>query len=338
MKEPVNRTPIRRLIGVTTAAVLLLAALGVAPVSAALPSWDVEFVPRPAMVAPGNNAGWDVQVWNDGPSNINDLRVTIDSTSTTASYSYFTGIVTAAGSDATCTTAAGATTCLVGTLPAYTHLDFTVAFPVAESYAQGSFNLTVSLRAGTGDTTSDGPKKKSRGDDQDFPTSVVVNDDENFDGGFVFGDLGFATTGSLGRNNKQTSAVDVPDLRVTVNIEDEITDELCTTADDPLCANQIGEWTRLTVPGSTGYLKLTLNIWGGSVPGGTGADDIFLIHVLDNGDVEVLGDDPVNQPNEICADPNTAPTSGECIYVTKVGSNFRIVAWLLKNGSLRGGI
>ena len=124
-------------------------------------------------------------------------------------------------------------------------------------------------------------------------------------------------------------------LSHTVNVRDGLNTSLCTSSQDPHCANQIGEATRLNVPGlSTGsYLKVTLNIWGGSVPGGATTTNIVLLHLLDTNTLEVIGDVPA----ERCADPNTAPTSGECIFVTKVGSNFRIVAWLLKNGGLRGG-
>ena len=146
-------------------------------------------------------------------------------------------------------------------------------------------------------------------------------------------DFNYATGGNLGRNNKQNSSVDVTDSQITVNVLDNASESGCLTSIEPDCANLIGEWTRLTVPGNSAYIKVTLNIWGGSVPGGTGADDIFLVHVLDDGSIEVIGDDAA----EICADANSAPSAGECVKVTKVGNNYRLVAWLLKNGTLRGG-
>ena len=69
-------------------------------------------------------------------------------------------------------------------------------------------------------------------------------------------------------------------------------------------------------------------VWGGAVPGGVAAGDIFLLHTRDNGTTYAI--------TTVC-DSVTAPTNAECIKVTKVGNNFKIVAWLFSNGNLRGG-
>jgi hypothetical protein len=161
-----------------------------------------------------------------------------------------------------------------------------------------------------------------------------LNSSQNFDAGFVVDDFSYATGGSLGRTNKQNSQIDVTDEQVTVTVEDDPygNSPPCDVDDDDSCTNFVGDWLRLTVPNNQEYIKVTLNIWGGSVPGGVGPGDITLIHVLDNGTIEEIGD----SLDEICADANTAPTSGQCIKVIKVGSNFKLVAWLTNNGGMRG--
>jgi hypothetical protein len=329
----VNRSRIRRLLSLTAAATLTLAALGVGPASAKTPDWSITYTRLPQTVKAGNSAGYEVVVSNAGTSTINAAKLTVTPASTpNATPAYFSGLSWTTGGPETGCTSTGKLICQIGTMSAGNSFTFRVAYAVPSSQG-GSFDVSFFLEAGTGNVSG---KNNSRGDKLEVVAKTGINNNQNFDGGFVSpgGDQSYATGGSLGRNNKQTSQADVSDVLVTVNVEDGITESLCTTALDPKCANQIGEWTRLNVPGSEGYIKLTLNIWGGSVPGGTQAGDIFLIHVLDDGSVEIVGD----SASEICADASTAPSSGECIKVTKVGNNYRIVAWLLKNGSLRGGI
>lgn len=328
-----NRSRIRRLLGLTAAAALTLAVLGLGPVAARTPDWSIVVTRLPETVKAGNSAGYEVVVSNDGTSTINAAKLTVTPASTpNATPAYFGGLVWDQGGPEASCTGSGKLICELGTMSAGDSFTFTVAYAVPASEV-GTFDVSFFMEAGTGNVSG---KNNSRGDKLEVIAKTGLNNGQNFDGGFVApgGDQSYATGGNLGRNNRQTSQADVSDVLVTVNVEDGITDDLCDTADDPLCANQIGEWTRLNVPGSEGYIKLTLNIWGGSVPGGTQPGDIFLIHVLDDGTVEIVGDDA----SELCADANTAPSSGECIKVTKTGNNYRIVAWLLKNGTLRGGI
>jgi hypothetical protein len=328
----VNRSRIRRFLGLTAAAALTLAALGAGAVTAKTPDWVITFDRLPATVAPGNDAGYAVTVKNNGTSTINRARFSATpATTPTATPSYFSGLSWVQGGPEVGCTSTGTLVCDLGTMDAGEEFNFVVAYAVPAS-ASGKFDVTFFMEAGTGNV---GGKNNSRGDKLEVTASTNLNGTQNFDGGFTVDDFSYATGGNLGRNNKQTSQADVTDELITVMVQDGITDNLCDEDDDAACADLIGEWTRLTVPGNDGYIKLTLNIWGGSVPGGTQPGDIFLVHVLDDGTtVEIIGDDP----SEICADANTAPASGECIKVTKVGNNYKIVAWLEENGSLRGGI
>ena len=78
----------------------------------------------------------------------------------------------------------------------------------------------------------------------------------------------------------------------------------------------------------TDPIKVTLLIWGGSVPGGVGVDDIYLVHANGSGGASIVTADCDASP----------PTNADCIEsVTKIGNNFKVVAWLAHNGGLRGG-
>ncbi|HEX3265862.1 MAG TPA: hypothetical protein VHR16_09370 [Candidatus Limnocylindrales bacterium] len=320
-----KRTRISRILGLTTTAVLLLAVVGLSPAAAKTPSgWGVSAVLLPDTVKPGNDAGYRVTISNVGPSNINAVTFSAVPTDTpNATPSYFSGLP-----GYTCSTS-GQLTCNLGTLVAGTTLTLTVAYEVPLT-SSGTFDVTFKLLAATGDVSG---SNQSRGDAYQILYSTALDSTADFDGGFVLDDLTYATTGTLGRGNKQNSAVDITGTALTAMIRDRITDNLCDGKTISNCANQIGEWTRLNVPDNQGYLKVTLDIFGGAVPGGATASNIFLIHVLDG----TAGIQYIGLNGARCADADTAPASGECIAVTKVGSNFRIVGWLLENGGLRGG-
>lgn len=335
--------------GLLSVGLLAALAIGVGPASAANPTWAVSFDPTPNSVAPGKDAGWHVTVTNHGPSNINDLRVTITSPDAAAPGlpSYFSGILLASGSEAVCSTSTGALVCPVGTLADDQSVTFTVAFAPSSSQLN-DVRVVIGLRAGTGDTGSDGPGK-SRGDKQDFPFSTPVSTSTNYDGGFVIdtADFAFSTNQDLGRRNVQATALQSPDSSIGVAIEDG--PNLVVTCDgtadpatvNPACNRLFGEWSKLNVDDGATYeepyapFKVTLKLLGSAVPGGVGIEDIVVVHVLDDGTVDVIGD--AVDGSEVCDSTTATPTNADCITVTKVGGNYNIVAWLLQNGNIRGG-
>lgn len=314
------RKRLGRFATVLTAGSMALLLLGVGSVSAANPSWDVSFSKLPTSVAAGNNAGWFVTVTNNGPSNINDLNITLTSEVAGQLPSYLSDLSLSSGGTASCSTSSGAQVCNVGTLGDDQYVTFTVAFLVPTG-TTGSFDLNVGLRAGTGDTGSD-QGGNSRGDQKTFTSSTGISQSINFDGGFTIGSDTFQTTGNLGRGNKQTTTLETTDLYVPVTVTDGISSFPCN-----LCSNLVGEWSVLDVNnGSSGPIKVTLVIWGGSVPGGVGADDLYLLHADGTGAYNVV--------DQAC---DATHSNADCLEsVTKVGNNFRIVAWLTRNGGLRG--
>lgn len=332
--------------GLLSVGLLAALAIGVGPASAANPTWAVSFDPTPNRVAPGKDAGWHVTVTNDGPSNINDLRVTITSPDAAAPGlpSYFSGILLASGGQAVCSESTGALVCPVGTLGDDQSVTFTVAFAPSSSQLN-SVRVVIGLRAGTGDTETDGPGR-SRGDKQDFPYSTPVSTSTNYDGGFVVdpGDSAFSTNQDLGRRNVQATSLQDSDTSIGVAIEDG--PNLAVTCDgtpepetvNPACSRLFGEWSKLNVDDGATYsspFKVTLMVLGSAVPGGVGIEDIVVVHVLDDGTVDVIGD--AEDGSEVCDSTTETPTNADCVTVTKVGGNYKIVAWLLQNGNIRGG-
>jgi hypothetical protein len=325
----VIRKRLGRVATVLMSAAMLAALAFAGPVSATNPTWAVAFNELPSIVGAGHDAGWFVTVTNSGPSQINDLRITLTSEIAGALPTYLSPLTLSSGGAYSCSAASGAEVCNVGTVVDQGSVTFTVAFHVPAGRT-GAFDLNVGLLSGTGDTGSDKPGK-SRGDKATFTDSTPISSSSNFDAGFsVTGDT-YQTGGSLGRNNKQTTELVTTDDAIPVTITDGVTDFPCdVTTEDTQCLRVIGEWSVLDVNGgnNTDPIKVTLLIWGGSVPGGVGVGDIFLLHADGLG-----GYVPVNATCD--AEP---PTNAPClVLVTKVGSNFKIVAWLEKNGGARGG-
>ena len=318
---------------VTVGALLGASAIAAGPVTAKNPTWVISPELRPAVVAPGNDAGYFVTVTNAGTSTFNGATLTVTPSATPdATPTYFSGLTYSQGGPEVSCTNTGKLVCQLGTMDSLDSFTFTVAYNVPANTTANKFTVTFSLEASTGNV---GGKNQSRGDRLDVPIDTTLVSNQNFDGGFyrpnAGGDNTYATTGSLGRNNRQTSEVVVSDPGVTVNVKDgSLVDTSLIDCDvnvNPDCGHGT-EWTVLSVPGHDGYIKVTLNVYGGSVDGGVSASDIYVIHDPDSG--------PTYPITTQCDPPNTQPTTGECLTATKVGSNWRIVVWLLNNGALRG--
>lgn len=329
-----------RLIGATSAALLVLGGLGVGTVGAANPKWDITITPTPDKVGAGDNqdAGFIVTVVNNGPSQINALSVTTTATDTpNASPTYISPLVLAEdgipnGNVLNCAIAFPQT-CQLGTFEDDISATFTVAYRVPAGET-GTFDLKVSIRAGTGDTGSDGGS--SRGDAFEKTGKATIGSGD-FDGGFVVDADVYQTNPSLGNRNIQSTRLESTPTLVPVTIEDGIPSlTACdSVVDDPDCTGLFGEWSTLHVNNGNGGVpfgsafKVTLVVRGG--PGGGAAGDIQIVHVLDNGTIEVI--------DQTCIfGTNGAPTNPECLFATKSGNIWTIEVWLKKNGSIRGGI
>lgn len=311
-----NRKRLSRLATAILSAGLLGAMVAAAPVSAATPGWQIINMQKlPPVVADGGVAGYSFTIKNAGRSNISALYLT-------DSY---------VGAPVYFSSSRGTSLCQLTT-------DLRCAFGALN--AGGTINVVIAYRVGTTDfsdtfqldsTGDPAGGNNSHGDSYLKPVTTTVSTNPNFDGGFTTAAAQLLQTNqSLGSGNKQSSSLVSPSSLIPATIEDGITTGVPCTLTGP-CARVIGEWTNLSVNGGATYtnaFQVTIMVWGGAVPGGVGATDISLLHTRDNGTTYVI--------NTIC-DSVTAPTNAECIKVTKVGNNFKIVAWLFSNGNLRGG-
>jgi hypothetical protein len=328
----VIRQRLGRYATILTAATLALMLVGVGSVAAKNPAWHIDITKLPPTVGAGHEAGYLVTVSNGGPSNINTLSMKVTTPGTPdAAPSYFSGLAWNFGAHGSCTGTgpggSGPLSCDLGTLSATQTATFTVAYHVPAG-STGSFDITVAIQSGSGNTGSDGGGN-SRGDAFSKSASTGIGNSQYFDGGFSISDGTFLTTGSLGRSNKQSTKLETTDSIIPVTVTDGVTSFPCDSG-DPQCSRLIGEWSVLNVNDGVSQhpIKVTLLIWGGAVPGGVSTSDIFLIHADGTG-----AESPVTQ-----ACNGNPPTNADCLVsVTKVGSNYQIVAWLAHNGAARGG-
>lgn len=293
----------------------LLGAMTVAaPASAATPGWEFRNVQQlPPTVADGALAGFSFRIFNSGRSNISALYLT-DTVVAAPEYLWNSrGTVCQRTPDLFCS---------FGALNAQAFIDVTIAYRVGTTDFSNTFKLDS-----TGNVVGG---NNSHGDSKLLPLTTNVSTSSNFDGGFVVGSQSYSTNQSVGRSNKQASAVSSPASLIPVTIADGITTGVpCTVAQ---CSNKFGEWTELHVNNGATFgapFKVTLLIWGGAVPTGVAAGDIVLLHTLDNGTTVAIANN--------CTPSTGTPTNAECRTVTKVGKNYQIVAWLFQNGNLRGG-
>ena len=139
-------------------------------------------------------------------------------------------------------------------------------------------------------------------------------------------------TRTLSKQNPQSSTVTPPVSKIPVTVEDGLvtfggagTDPCGTAA----LAHCIGDWARLNVDnGAAGPVKVTHHALRAERPE---RRDHQQHQAVPRGQQPEPDHDPVQR-----VDP-AHPGGAECITVTKVGSNFKIVGWLNHNGYIRGG-
>jgi hypothetical protein len=335
-----SHMPSRRSGAILAATLLIVAAVpGLA--TAATPNWSINIVKLPPTVVSGQDAGYRVTIANAGPSNINGLSL---STNRTAPVTYFSGLSPYTPTTGTCAYVNVPFTCNLGTMNAGQSTTFTIAYTTSGT---GTFDMTVSLRSSSGDTGSDG-KGQSRGDALSV-TARTGLDSGNFAGGYFQADTTVQTNQNLNKNNKQStslvgfaaSAGNPYDVMVRdgstslpTNADDPNFGLVC---DNPLCSGLTSEWSLINL--KEGQLQnvpfhVTLVVAGSLVPAGTMESDIVLVHVwLDANGVshtDVIGANGVR-----CTPSTGTPDVVPCITVSKVGSNWKIDAWLYHNGGMK---
>lgn len=309
------RKRLGRLATVFTAGTMALLLLGVGTASASTPGWTgSNAVAILDSVGPGKDAGFTVTLKNDGPGNISTLSFKADKA---ASYV----------SDQRCVTAP-TLSCNFGAQNVGVDIVFEVAFQVPTSGS--SFNVTFSESA-NGFSTSD-KGHNSRGDSNSFSgTAAITTGGGDFDGGVNVGGDTYSDNQSVGRSNVQATKLENAPNLAAVTIQDGVASFTCQTG-VAQCSRLIGEWSVLHVgDGTVGPIKVTILIYGNSVSGNPDPSTLFLVHTGDNGLTNVI--------SQQCTYTAGVVNNADCLAgtPTKVGKNYQIVAWLAKNGGIRGG-
>lgn len=340
---------LRRLATVVSTALLGVMLLGTGVASANPPGWGDSFVttiPTDGVVAPNNNIGYVVTLSNHGKSNITNLQLktNLPASAPNSGNPTYVGPVTFTGQAASggCSLKNVPLLCNFGSLISGASVSVTVAYkapatatanchtPFASDFV---FNTDCFYfqAFGNGSTTSDGGT--SHGDALLRLGHVTLNSSSNFDGGFDINGAPAGDNTTLGRGNPQSTSVTPPATQdpIVVTVEDGTgTASYCTTG----AARIFGECSRINVNNGnpSSPFRAVITIYGGSVPGGISASDIYVIHT--NALTGVTTNIGQNGVRCTFTGTNPVPTNAECIVVTKVGNNFQIVIWLLSNGGL----
>jgi hypothetical protein len=285
--------------------------VGAAPASAAPPNWVASVDRLPAAVHNGADAGYDVTITNQGPSNISALYLV------TAEASTFVG-----GADGAACTAPGVPLkCSFGALNAGQTVTVRVAFKTPASGASYVQKFEANT---TGSTISD-RKHTSHGDTLAFSATTALSADKNFGGGFAKDTSPVQDNGTVGRNNVQSTQVVPPKAGVVATVEDGLATGAFTCTG---CTKTLfGEWSRVVVDNGVNQgtlFPVTLTVYGKALPKTATVDTIDLVHVLDNGSTEVL--------STRCG----ATPALNCVSVSQVGSDYQITGWVDENGGFKG--
>jgi hypothetical protein len=205
--------------------------------SAAPPNWGMTVTKLPPAVSPGAPAGYQIDIVNNGPSNISALYLTAD-IGLTPVYLY-----TSQGS---CNTT-GSLFCSFGAVNDDGTVRVTVAFDTPTSGS--TFPVTFQLNT-TGVTFTD-VKNRSHGDLKTVAVSTALNNSKNYAGFFsTQGDSGIGNNDVLTGNNKQSTRLEglAPGFLGTVE-DGPTTTGSCTTdlAHGIDCSQIEGEWSVVNV-------------------------------------------------------------------------------------------
>jgi len=306
-----------RILGVVAlAGASVFAAVGSA--SAGQPHWAMQVDNLPSVVANGSEAGFQVTIVNNGPSNIAKLYLGTD-TQVAPDY-----VDTTQG---TCSSPGDALTCTFGALRKGQSLTVVAAFPTSaddSSFDPGFF-------ASTSGATSSDQGHNSHGDLLRDPgeTPTTLDDDPDFGGGFAIGtDPQASNDANLNAGNVQSTLVKAPVSNVIATVEDG--PDVSFTCPTDTC---FGEWSKVTVGhgqkfqdqnGDPILFPVTLTMLASQVHAPSFLS-IKLAHVLDDGTTTIL--------SQRCG---ATPTLN-CITVrAAAGGKLVITAWVDQNGGFKG--
>jgi hypothetical protein len=310
----VSRARIRRM-GAIVVASLFATQLFASAASAAPPRWEMTVERLPSIVKNLTDAGFQITITNEGPSNIAQLYL-VDSPTATPVY-----LATSQGDCGT-----SDLLCSFGALNAGDEIVVTVAY--ATQATGSSFAYTAQLNA-TGVSFDKGGN--SHGDSLSRSVTTTLTSDKNFGGGFLSTPGGVANDTKLhpGKNKQSTQL-----FGIAGGIPATVEDGPGLTFPCPGCAPAQTEWSRIQVNSGQAFtqpFKVVITAVGSF--NNLDLETVVVYHVLDSGALVLIG----NTADEHCdspTDPGVVPLQG-CVFAALVGNNLQLTVYVYQNGAMR---
>lgn len=308
----------RRLATVVSSALIGLLLLSSTAVTAGTPAgWSINAIALPSNVTPGQDAGYQVNIGNAGPSNISQLFL-VDDGKTAPSY-----VHTSHGS---CTDAGvSPLLCTFGALNAGGSITVIVAYTTPTTGTTFSVNFELNT---TGATFTN--PAKSHGTVLPATGTTTLSTDPDYGGGFIVGDSTVADA-QIGGHNIQSTLVVSPSTLIPVTVQDG--SGTAGNAECPADSHAFADCSLVSVGG--GHLfdhpfLVVLTFLGSALPSAVNANNLTVLHTYTDAD----GNLATETISARCTSEPPASSGAPCLVVTKVGKNLQVDIWLLRNGGV----
>ncbi len=245
-------TRVRRSVAVLSTIGLLASAMVAGGVVGATPSWTMDVVELPATVAPGELAGYRVEITNTGSANIAQVYLMADAVPAAPGVPLLTAYLVK--SQGKCDPVGQKLSCALGAIKAGKSATVTVAYATPSSGG----GLEVAFEANTTGVAGDAPGS-SHGDSLMGIGTTSTDASPDFGGRFVTnGSQTVATASGVNSGNQQSTSVASPKVGIGVTVRDGTRDlEFCPTCWSETSEIHIGDGTGIYPAG----FKVVLTIY-----------------------------------------------------------------------------
>jgi hypothetical protein len=225
--------------------------------SASPPNWSMTVTKLPNAVSPGAPAGYQIDITNNGPSNIPTLflvdQLSVPNAGETPVYLESSR----AGACGPTNPPIGPLNCEWAPLNAGESVQVIVAY---DTLTTGT-SFTVSFQLNTNGFTFSDSKNRSHGDLLTVAATTALSNNKNFGGFFsTITDTGVGNSDQLSGNNKQSTRIDDLPAGLAGTVQDgSITSDACIPGLGIDCTKLVGETSVVTV-GNGGDVNFTITI------------------------------------------------------------------------------
>lgn len=261
MTRTIRRSNIWRNVAALTSLVLLASATITGSAFAATPSWEIDVTELPSTVAPGELAGYEVQIRNTGNANIAQVYLMADALPPAPGAPLLTAYLVK--SQGKCDPVGQKLSCALGAIRSGRSASVTVAYTMSTTPGV----LQVAFEANTTGVAGDAPGS-SHGDSLVGIGTTTIDGSSDFGGRFVTtGNQAVGNATSLSANNQQSTSVVSPKVGIGVTVRDGARDAaFCPTCWSETSEIHIGDGTGFYPAGfkvvMTIYKDLAQNVKG----------------------------------------------------------------------------